>query len=105
MKKIENQLDITRNIKMIEILKGQILAGVADLHNSFIEPDSTTNDKIEIFADITILIYILAKRIGISPETLLLKINKKLKIGALDETDIFNEDVKELLRYFNKTVT
>ena len=98
----DNQLDITKNIKMIEILKGQILAGVSDLHNSFIQPDSTEADKIEIFADLTILIYILAKKLGISPETLLLKINKKLKIGVLDETDIFYEDVKELLRYFNK---
>lgn len=98
----DNQLDITKNIKMIEILKGQILAGVSDLHNSFIQPDNTTSDKIEIFADLTILIYILAKKLGISPETLLLKINKKLKIGVLEETDIFNEDVKELLRYFNK---
>ncbi len=98
----DNQLDITKNIKMIEILKGQILAGVADLHNSFIQTDSTEADKIEIFADLTILIYILAKKIGISPETLLLKINKKLKIGILDEEDIFYEDVKELFKYFNK---
>ncbi len=98
----ENQIDITKNIKMIEILKGQILAGVSDLHNSFIDIDSDTMDKMEIFADLTILIYILAKKLGISPEALFVKINKKLKLGALDETDIFNEDVKELLRYFNK---
>lgn len=86
---------------MIEILKGQILEGVSDLHNSFIQHDSDTSDKIEIFADLTILIYILARRIGISPETLLIKITKKLKLGVLEEDDIFNEDIKELLRYFN----
>lgn len=96
----DNKLDITKNIKMIEILKGQILAGVSDLHNSFIQQDKNDMDKTEIFADLTILIYILANRLGISPETLLLKINKKLKIGVLDETDIFNEDAKELLRHF-----
>lgn len=97
----DNQLDITRNIKMIEILKGQILTGVSDLYTSFIETDSDTMDKMEIFADLTILIYILAKRIGISPEALWVKINKKLKLGVLDESDIFYEDVKELLKYFN----
>ena len=50
MLNFDNQLDITKNIKMIEILKGQILAGVSDLHNSFIQCDSTEADKIEIFS-------------------------------------------------------
>lgn len=97
----DNQLDITKNIKMIEILKGQILAGVSDLHNSFIQPESDSMNKIEIFADLTILIYILAMRLGTSPETLLIKINKKLKLGVLEEDDIFNDDIRELFRYFN----
>lgn len=94
--------DITKNIKMIEMLKGQILVGVSDLYNSFIQLDNTEVEKLEIFAELIILIYILAKKIGVSPETLFLKINKKLKIGVLDDNDIFYEDVKELLRYFNK---
>ncbi|MFI3231526.1 MAG: MazG-like family protein [bacterium] len=97
----QNKLDITKNIKMIEILKGQILEGVSDLHNSFIQQDNSTSDKVEIFADLIILIYILARRIGVSPETLLVKINNKLKVGVLQDEDVFIDDIKELLKYFN----
>lgn len=101
MKNFDEQLDIIKNIKMIEMLKCQILTGVADLHSNLINSNGDFNERIEIFADLTILIYILAKKLGISPEALQVKMNKKLKIGVLDENDSFNEDVKEILRYFN----
>lgn len=101
MKNFDEQLDITKNIKMIEILKCQILNGVADLHTSLI--NSVDNaQRTEIFADLVILIYILSNRLGIASNELENKIIKKLKIGVLDENNNFNEDIKEILRYFNK---
>lgn len=96
-----NNLDITKNIKIIEMLKSQILTDVAHLNASFLDEESDIADKTELFADLTILIYILAKRLGISPSSLYTKINKKLKLGALEQDDIFREDIKELLRYLN----
>lgn len=101
MKNFDEQLDITKNIKMIEILKCQILNGVADLHTSLIN-SVEPNERAEIFADLVILIYILANKLGIDPSELENKINKKLKIGILDEKDYFNEDIKEIFRYFNE---
>ena len=101
MKNFDEQLYITKNIKMIEILKCQILNGVADLHTSLI--NSVDNaQRTEIFADLVILIYILSNRLGIASNELENKIIKKLKIGVLDENNNFNEDIKEILRYFNK---
>ena len=83
MKNFDEQLDITKNIKMIEILKCQILNGVADLHTSLI--NSVDNaQRTEIFADLVILIYILSNRLGIASNELENKIIKKLKIGVLD---------------------
>lgn len=100
MKNFDEQIDITKNIKMIEILKCQILNSVADLHTSLINYDEQEERK-EIFADLTILTYILSNRLGISPKELETKIIKKLKLGVLDEKDNFNEDIKEILRHFN----
>lgn len=96
-----NQLDVTKNIKMLEILKCQILTGVADLHNNLRIASSDNLERLEIFADLIILNYILANRLGFSPETLQVKINKKLRVGTLEQENNFSNDAKELLRYFN----
>lgn len=100
MKNFDEQIDITKNIKMIEMLKYQILNSVADLHSTFIQ-NTDQEEKKEIFSDLIILTYILANRLSISPLDLENKIIKKLKLAVLDEKDNFNEDIKELLRYFN----
>ena len=100
MKNFDEQIDITKNIKMIEMLKYQILNSVADLHSTFIQ-NTEQDEKKEIFSDLIILTYILANRLNINPLDLENKIIKKLKLAVLDEKDNFNEDIKELLRYFN----
>lgn len=100
MKNFDEQFDITKNIKMIEMLKAQILNSVADLHSSFID-NSQIEDKKEIFSDLIILSYILANKLNITPLDLENKIIKKLKLAILDEKDFFNEDIKEIIRYFN----
>lgn len=100
MKNFDEQIDITKNIKIIEMLKCQILNSVADLHSSFIQ-NIEQDEKKEIFSDLIILVYILANRLNISPLELENKIIKKLKLAVLDEKDDFNEDIKEILRYFN----
>ncbi len=99
MKNFEEQLDITQNIKMIEILKCQILNSVADLNNSLLNCFENNEIK-DIFADLIIISYILANRLSITPEDLKYKINKKLKLGILDNNS-FNTDIKELFKYFN----
>lgn len=101
MDNLNNQLDVTKNIKVIEVLKCQILNGVADLHNNLRTTSSDNLERLEIFADLIILNYILANRLGFSPETLEVKINKKLRIGTLEPENSFSNDSKELLKYFN----
>lgn len=100
MKNLNNQLDITKNIKKIEILKCQILNSVADLHTTLIN-SSEKEEKLEIFSNLIILIYILAKKLDITPTELEDKIIKKLKLGVLDENNDFNDEIKEIYRFFN----
>lgn len=101
MDNLHNQLDVTKNIKMLEVLKCQILTGVADLHNNLSTSSSDSLERLEIFADLIILNYILANRLGFSPETVQVKINKKLRIGTLEVENSFSNDAKELLKFFN----
>lgn len=104
MPNLDNQLDITKNIKMIEILKTQLLSGVSDLYCNLASTSKNNSERLEIFADLIIINYILANKLGISHQALDLKINKKLKILALEKDNNFNLDAKELLKYFNNKI-
>lgn len=101
MNNTEDKMDITKNIKIIEMLKCQILNCVADFHSSMIKTGNDFDEKYDILADLIILSFILGNRTGIGYETLELKIKKKLKLGVLEDDDNLHNDVVELLRYFN----
>lgn len=91
--------DITKNIKLIEMLKGQMLSGIADLYNNLADSDSDFNERGDILADMLIMTYMLANRLGFSYGSIDVKAVKKLRIGILDEKHAMHEDVSSLLKH------
>lgn len=101
MGNIEDKMDITKNIKLIEMLKSQLLTCVADLYSNMTQNSTDSDDRYEILADLIILSFVLGNRLGVGAEALEHKIVKKLKLSALEDKESLHSDVVELLRYFN----
>ncbi len=91
--------DITKNIKLIEMLKCQLLTNIADLHTNLSNDESDLNERGEILSDLLIITYMLANRLGFSYGSIDVKAIKKLKFGILDESQFMHNDMSSLLRH------
>mgnify|MGYP000969593747 CR=1 FL=1 len=78
------EFDVAKNIKMTENLQCRMLSVVAQLYTAMQE-NAVKAEKTEILADLEIVMYLLAARMGISKETLDQKAVAKLKLGLLQE--------------------
>lgn len=100
----DKEFDITRSLKIIEKLKAQLLSDVANLFSGMLDYGKQTyGDRGDILANIIILTYLLAKRLGIPYNTLDMKIRNKLKLGVLENTDEqeWFSDLTALLRHLD----
>ncbi|MFV0314333.1 MAG: MazG-like family protein [Anaerotignum sp.] len=79
-----SEFDIAKNIKMTENLQCQMLAVVSQFFTAMQE-NASKAEKTEILAELEIVMYLLAGRMGISKETLDQKAMAKLKVGLLKE--------------------
>lgn len=91
--------DITKNIRIIEMLKSQLLTDIADLYNNLYQTNSEFSERSDILADLILTTYLLSNRLGLSYNSLDLKVINKLKLGVLEENSPLHDDVSELLRY------
>ncbi|MCT4507256.1 MAG: MazG-like family protein [Tepidibacter sp.] len=74
--KIDRDLDVTKNIKIIEWLKTEILSSVSALYEIMLKGASYTDETIQdILANIIMVTYLLGKRLGFS----FCNIDKKIK--------------------------
>lgn len=79
-----SEFDIAKNIKMTENLQCQMLAVVSQFFTAMQE-NASKAEKTEILAELEIVMYLLAGRMGISKENLDQKAMAKLKVGLLQE--------------------
>ena len=102
---MDKEIDITRNIKIIEWLKGELLLEVANLFKVLVNGmKEEVHDSIaNILANIILISYLLGKRLGISYNAIELKIKKKIKIGLVEKNDVekYYGDLTELSRHMN----
>ncbi|MBR1735987.1 MAG: MazG-like family protein [Firmicutes bacterium] len=96
-----DKFDVTKNIRMIEMLKAQLLRNVADLYKNLSYGSDNEEERLEILADMTIITYMLASRLGVSNMALDEKMKKKLRIGLLEENNNLHNDTAELLKFLN----
>ena len=99
----DKSIDITHNIKMIDWLKSELLTDVADLFKKLVNgvQEDTLDILGEIISNLIIESYLLARRLGISYNTIDLKIENKLKLGMIEEHEIEKRygDLSELSKH------
>lgn len=87
--RFDKNSDITRNVKIIEWMKTELLISIGDLFSLIykgVRPlDETLQDT---FANIIMITYLLAKRLGISFTEMDYKIKEKIKLGINEDHSI-----------------
>lgn len=102
---MNEEINITGNIKLIDWLKTELLGSVTSLYRILLKGSKASQDKIcESIAEIIILSYLLARRLGIDFSSIDSKIQNKLKIGIIEEDEIEknNGDLSRLLGYIRE---
>lgn len=101
----DKEIDITRNIKIIEWLKSELLTDIANLFKVLV---NGMNEEIheaisETLSNIILISYLLGRRLGISYNAIEMKIQNKVKLGLVDNHDIEKHygDLSELSRHLN----
>lgn len=84
--KIDRDLDVTKNIKIIEWLKTEILSSVSALYEIMLKGASYTDETIQdILANIIMVTYLLGKRLGFSFSNIDKKIKEKIVRAINDD--------------------
>lgn len=100
-----DNMDITRNIKLIEWLKCELLSGVASFNQLLYKGKQGSHEALtDVIASIILVSYLLARRLGITFASVDLKIQNKIKLGITEEHEIEKRygDLSELSAYMNR---
>ncbi len=95
-------IDIFSNMRVIESYKSYLLSAVADLFTTMTKGGLAGMDEVvDELADITMLSYLLGKRLGVNYGAIDDKMLKKLKLGVVEENNIEKEyqDYSKLMSY------
>lgn len=98
----EKELDITKNLKVIEWLKSEILLSVAELFRMLARGARVSSDSLaDCLASMIIASYLLGKRLGIHFSVIEQKIANKIRLGILEEHEIEKDygDLSELRQH------
>ena len=102
---MDREIDITRNIKIIEWLKGELISEMANLFKVLVNgmKDEVHGSIANILSNIILISYLLGKRLGISYNSIELKMEKKIKIGLVEQNDVekYYGDLSELSKHLN----
>ena len=102
---MDREIDITRNIKIIEWLKGELISEMANLFKVLVNgmKDEVHGSIGNILSNIILISYLLGKRLGISYNSIELKMEKKIKIGLVEQNDVekYYGDLSELSKHLN----
>lgn len=99
----DKEIDITRNIKTIEWLKSELLTDIANLFKVLVNGmrEEVHETLTETLSNIVLVGYLLGRRLGISYNTIDLKIQSKIKLGLLEEHEVEKcyGDLSELAKH------
>lgn len=102
---LEKEIDITRNIKLIEWLKSELLTDIANLFRALVNGmrEEVHDSVSETLSNIILISYLLGKRLGISYNAIELKVYNKIKLGLVENHDVekYYGDLSELSRHLN----
>ncbi len=102
---MQKDTDITKNIRIIEFLKSELLNSIAALFQNMIKGARANRENLlDILANIILVTYVLAKRLGFDQGIIDNKILDKIKVGKLEEheTEKWYGDLSDLSDYLRK---
>lgn len=99
-----NDIDITKNIKVIENYKCQLLNSLAELFTSMADTSAPTSSRNDILSNMVLLTYLLGDKLGVSYHTLDNKVLNKIKLGMLEEelTSEWRENLVALGKHIDR---
>lgn len=101
----EPEIDITRNVKIIEWLKSQLLMDIAVLFKNLAAGarEEVRDAVADAIANIIIVAYLIGKRLGITYNSIELKMQKKIRLGIIEEHDVekYHGDLSELSHHLS----
>ncbi|SKC88316.1 MazG-like family protein [Maledivibacter halophilus] len=101
-----NGIDIAKNIKIIEWLKSELLSSLASLFELLVKGIKGRQEAIgDILANIILVTYVLARRLGMSYSNLDMRVNDKIKLGVLEDHKIESwfGDLSELKKHMDRS--
>lgn len=102
---MNKNVDITKNIKMIEWLKSELLTAIALLFETLVMGIKNSQEKIlDILANLILITYLLGRRLGLTYERIDSKIKDKAKIGRIEEHNIekWYGDLSALIKHLDR---
>ena len=98
-------MDITKNIRIIESLKSDLLLSVSHLYNEMASEtcENIRDVALDTLSDAIIISYLLSRRLGIDYPVLERQISAKIRLGLLQEheTEKYFGDLSALSRLRN----
>lgn len=99
---MDRGLDIARNLRIVEILKSELLEDITVLYRHLADPvmEDTREVAAESLSDMIVIAYLLGKRLGVDYATMDRHISKKIRLGLINENEIekYFGDLSELSR-------
>jgi len=103
----EKEIDITRNIKIIEWLKSELLTDIANLFKALVNgmKEEVHDTVADTLSNIILICYLLGRRLGISYNLIEIKIHNKIKLGLIEENDVEKHygDLSELSKHLDSS--
>ena len=82
--KFDRNSDVTKNVKIIEWMKKELILSVGDVFDLIFKGVKPLDEALQdTLANIIMITYLLAKRLGISFSEIDYKIKEKIRIGKL----------------------
>ncbi|HOJ12298.1 MAG TPA: MazG-like family protein [Clostridiales bacterium] len=104
---MEKDIDITRNIKIIERLKSELLTDIANLFRILVNgAREEIHEAIsEALSNIILICYLLGRRLGVSYNSIEMKMDGKIRLGLVESDDMekYYGDLSELARHLNSS--
>ena len=99
---MNNGLDVSRSLRIVETLKSELLEGIATLYRHLADPvlEDTRDVAADTLSEMIVIGYLLGKRLGVDYSRMDRHISKKIRLGLINENEIekYFGDLSELAR-------
>lgn len=103
--RLDKGSDVTRNVKIMEWMKTELLMSLGDLFNLILKGVKPLDEALQdTLANIIMITYLLAKRLGISFTEIDYKVKEKIKLGISEDHSVerWYGDLSELKKHMDE---